>query len=113
MLSWEPEPSSSPSSYTERKKGKKAKREKEEGKQECLNLRSVIEDFLLLCLSLFSRAGVNLLAGVLHKKKVKSKNTPNNFPPVPRHQVSLTLALELWKVKLMPKAVVAKFLPSA
>lgn len=69
--------------YTERKKGKKAKREKEEGKQECLNLRSVIEDFLLLCLSLFSKAGVNLLAGVLHKKKVKSKNTPNNFPPVP------------------------------
>lgn len=47
------------------------------------------------------------------RKKVKSKNTPNNFPPVPRHQVSLTLALELWKVKLMPKAVVAKFLPSA
>ena len=74
------------------RKGKKAKQEKEEGKQECLNLSSVTEDFLLLY-HFFPRQ-VNLLAGVLHKKKSQiQKNTPNSFPLSP---VTKSARLCLW-----------------
>ena len=64
-------------------------------------------------LPFFSKAGELAGWSPSQEKKSNPKKHTQQLPPVPRHQVSPTLSLELWKVKLMPKAVVAKFIPSA